>query len=177
MSLTDFEPDPDYLSLGSVRMANDPSGYLVANAVEAEEFDPSISEDVEGLLLLGYLTTSATIYGHNFILKTLARGEKLAVARFVKAYEDTLGIADALETATLALSIISVDGRPLTIPLSEADRAPEVTLARNFSVIAKWFDPVLNALYLEYQDLRNRADEAFLELQGKLMAGRPTQLP
>jgi hypothetical protein len=177
MSITDFEPDPDFLSLDGVSLQNDPQGRLVANAVEAEEFDPGISSDVEGLLLLGYLTHKSAIFGHTFILKTLTRGERLAVVQFVKEYEESLGIAMALETATLAMSLINVDGRPLTIPLSEADRIPEVTLARNYAVISKWYDPLLDALYLEYQDLRNRADGAFLELQGKLTAGRRQQQP
>ena len=172
MSIQDFEPDQNILALDGVHLGNDPDGRLVANAVEADEFDPRIGSDIEGLLFLGYLTQSASIFGHHFVLKTLRRGERLAALQFVQPYEETLGIAQALETALLALSIISVDGRPLSIPLGPADDKPELTLERNWPTVAKWYDPVLDALYLEYQELQQRMNVAFLEMQSKSTASR-----
>lgn len=175
MSATDFEGSPDYTRVGALSLGNDPeTGQPFANPVQADEFDPSISNDVEGLLMLGYLTKNVSLFGHTFVLKTLTRGERLAVLTFCKEFEETLGIGEALETATLALSIISADNRPLSVPLSTADLNPNDTLVRNWQIVSKWFDPILNGLYLEYRDLQNRMLAAFQELQGKLRAGRPT---
>lgn len=177
MSISDFEPDPDILAAGEFELGTSDEGRLFANAVEADEFSDDIHNDVEGLLLLGYLTTNATIFGHTFVLKTLTRGERLAVTQFVREYEDSLGIGQALETASLALAIINVDGRPLSIPLGDADRSPATTLVRNYSKISQWYDPVLDSLYMEYQELQQRMTAAFIGLQGKLTAGRRTSQP
>ena len=177
MSLSDFESDTDFLSLDGVQLANDPEGHLLVNVEKADEFDPRIANDVEGLLFLGKLTHDCAIYGHTFTLKTLTRGERLAMTLFARDYDDTLAIAQALESATLALSIVMVDNRPLSIPLDSDDRNPEAVLRRNFPIVSKWFDPVLDALYLEYQSLNIRMRDAFLELEGKSTASRRTTSP
>ena len=177
MSVNDFESDPDFLSLDGIQLANDPEGHLLVNAEKVDEFDVRIQNDVEGLLFLGKLTHDCTIYGHKFLLKTLTRGERLAVTQFVKDYEETLGIADAMQTAYLALSIVTVDNRPLSIPLDESERDPLIRLQSNFPIVAKWFDPVLEALYAEYTMLLRRQNDAFLELEGKLAASRRTTSP
>lgn len=175
MSASDFEGSPDYTRVGALSLGNDPeTGQPFANVVQADEFDPSIANDVEGLLMLGYLTKNVAIFGHTFTLKTLTRGERLAVLTFCKEFEETLGIGEALETATLALAIVSADNRPLSVPLGPTDTDPQDALVRNWSIVSKWYDPVLNGLYLEYRDLQNRMLAAFQELQSKSRAGRPT---
>lgn len=168
MSNTEIEPegDRDFSHFG-VEFANDPApaGVLI-NAEPVDGFDEArISQDVEGLLWLGKLTHNCTLYGHTFTLRTLTRGERLSVALFVREYEETLGLADAMQTAYLALSIETVDGRALTSPLGP--ETAEERLRRNFNTVHQWFDPVLEALWLEYKVLTNRAIAAFQELEGK----------
>lgn len=175
MSISDFEPDPDYSSLGSVLLSTDAeTGRLVANAAEVEEFDPRIENDLEGLLYLGYLTKNCSIFTHQFVLKTLTRGEKLAILRYCADYDDTMGIGDALETATLALAVVTANGRPLSVALTKEETA-EDRLQRNFPIVAKWYDPVLEELYLEYQELVQRMNAAFAALQSKSQASRRTR--
>jgi hypothetical protein len=159
------EGDVDYSNFG-LSFANDPqSGALLVNAEKAEEFDDRISVELEGLLFLGRLTHDCSLYGHTFTLRTLTRGERLAVSLFVQDYEDSIGLADALQTAYLAMAIQTVDGRPLSIPL-ESEK-PEDRLRRNWQIVEKWFDPVLEALYVEYSNLAIKAQQAFLELERK----------
>lgn len=178
MGITDFEPDQNFGAFeDGVALANDEGGHLLVNLEEADEFDPRISDDVEGLLFLGYLTQSVTIYNHTFVLKTLRRGERLAVTQFARDYEDTLGIADALQTGYLALAIVTADGRPLSIAISDEERDPLVRLEANYRVVSRWFDPVLEALYSEYTFLLQRQNAAFAELEGKSAAGRRTPQP
>lgn len=164
MSIHDYEPEADFGSFG-ITLANNPDGALLVNAEKNEEFDPGISNDVEGLLLLGKLTADCELYGHTFTLRTLTRGERLAIAQFVQDYEDTLGLADAMQTAYLAQAIMIVDGRPLSIALG--DESPEARLRRNFEIVQKWYDPVIEALYREYSQLLVRQSIAFRELEGK----------
>lgn len=156
-------------------LANDPDGELpvLANVERVDEFDEEkISADVEGLLWLGKLTEDCSIFGHTFVLRTLTRGERLAVSLFVKEYEDTLGLADAMQTAYLSLAIEEVDGRPLTVPLGPEE--PEERLRRQFAVVRKWYDPLLETLWVHYRNLNARATEAFRELEGKSQASRAT---
>src|SRR5882672_2867157 len=84
----DFEPDVDFAALEGV--AEQVGAY---NQQGNEQFSEQISQDVEGLLYLGYLTTDVQVYGHHFTLKTLTRGERLAVAQVTKEYQDTLSLS------------------------------------------------------------------------------------
>jgi hypothetical protein len=166
----DFEPDVD---LGRMQLANDPDGRLLVNTLPAEEF-PHVSQDIEGLMFLGRLTSSFVLYGHSFSLQTLTRGEKLAITQYVKDYEDTIGLTDALQTGFLALALTEVDGRPISIPLSPDQDNPLVRLHRNFPVVSRMYDQVLEALYAEYSKLLIRQAQAFQVLEGKSQASRRT---
>lgn len=165
MSTPDFESDPDYSQFG-LSLANGDDGRLLVNAEKSDEFDPRVANDVEGLLFLGRLTHDFSLYGHSFTIRTLTRGERLAAAQFVREYEDTLGLADALQTAYLALAVVLVDGRPLSIALEDEQR-PDTRLRRNFDIVQKWYDPVIEAVYAEYSNLLVRQRLAFQELEGK----------
>jgi len=149
-----------------ITLANDPdTGAVLVNAEKAEEFDDRISVELEGLLFLGKLTHDCELFGHTFTLRTLTRGERLAVSLFVQDYENSIGLADALQTAYLALAIELVDGRPLSIALEP--ETPETRLRRNYQKVQQWYDPVIEALYAQYSILVAKAQRAFLELDRK----------
>lgn len=168
MSNYEFVPEPerDYSHFGLTFDNDDETGQVLVNLERADEFDSRIGQDLEGLLYLGRLTSDCEIFGHTFTLRTLTRGERLAAALFVQEYESSLGLADALQTAYLALAIEVVDNRPLSIPLEQRE-STEAKLSRNFAIIRNWYDPVLEALYTEYQRLILREVDAFRELEGK----------
>lgn len=171
MSQIDFEQDQDF------GRADGPSGYTVGrdesdqpflNAEKAEEFDTRISNDVEGLLFLGYLTSDIEVFGHKLTIKTLRRGERLACALLIHEYSETLGVGDALETAYVAASISTLDGRALSAALSsEEEHDPLRRIRANFDRVVKWYDPVIETIYIEYQKLLMRQAQAFVELEGK----------
>jgi hypothetical protein len=170
------EPEADFAQqFGGLALANDEDGTLLINAEPVEEFDPQISNEVEGLLFLGRLTHDCTLYGHTFRLQTLTRGERLAIMLFVQEYEDTLGLADAMQSAYLASALVLVDGRALSIALGDED--PIDRLRRNFNLVREWYDPVIEALYAEYSKLLVKQNMAFRDLEGKLTAGRATSKP
>lgn len=165
MTNYDFESDVD---LGRMKLANDPgTGALLVNMPPAEEFDQHVSNDTEGLMFLGRLTSSFILYNHIFVLQTLTRGEKLAVIQYVREYEDTIGLTDALQTGFVALAVQSVDNRPLSVPLSPDQDSPLVRIENNFQVVSKWYDQVVEAVYAEYSKLLLRQAQAFQSLEGK----------
>lgn len=162
------EQDADLtFGAGITLNSNEETGELLANPVEADEFDPRHANDIEGLLFLGRLTHRCEVFGHTFILKTLTRGERLATTLVTHEYEDSLGVADALQTALLAAAIVSVDGRPVSVPLSPDENEPLPRIRKNFTIVQKWYDPILEALYAEYGNLLLRQAGAFAELSGK----------
>lgn len=175
--IPDFEPDADFsaagdLPLGFERIETE-DGDVLVNAQKADEFDPRHANDVEGLLFLGYLTDEFELFGHTFIIRTLRRGERLACALVVKEWEETLGIGDALETAYVSASLMSVDGRALTAPLGPSEN-PIVRIRSNFGQVSKWYDYVVESIYQRYSALLVRQHAAFTELEGKSTASRPT---
>ena len=161
----DFEPDVDY-SAAPFGMSFEGGATNIQPA--AEDFDPRHSEDLEGLLFLGYLTDDFEAFGHRFAIRTLRRGERLAIAQIASEFENTIGLADALQTTYVAACLTLVDGRPLSIPLSaQENRDPGTWIRRNYNIVAEWFDPVIEAVYDKYSYLLVRQTSAFLELQGK----------
>jgi hypothetical protein len=140
-------------------------GETVLEPIEASGFPDSAMEPVAGLLWLGYLTDSATLFGHSFVIKTLTRGEKLTVAILTKEWEETLGLADAYQAATVAASLLSVDSQPLVDLDPSADRAAAV--GRTFDRVKGWYGPVLDALFERVNDLEQRQIAAFIALQSK----------
>ena len=131
-----------------------------------DEFDARYKLDVDGLIWLGYLTESFPLYGHTWVLKTLTRGERLAVTLAVKEYEDTLGTALALETATIAASLLMIDNVPI-YPGLEPDAPPLPRILDAFKVVQTWHDPLIAKLYEKYSQLQLRQIRAFFELESK----------
>src|SRR5574340_294822 len=149
MSITDtdydYEPDQDYTA------AEAPLGFAfneagdALEAVEADKFPERSMEPVEGLLWLGYLSEDLELYGHRFTIRTLTRGDKLIVTLMVKEWEETLGAADAYETATVAASLVAIDGDPRTIITRSGDRT--ASIRRNFEEVKGWYEPMINTLF------------------------------
>lgn len=164
--MTIIEPDQDFSLAGQ-----QPRGFAfdtdaqTLNVVEAEAFPEDIQRDVDGLMWLGYLSDSFELFGHQFTIRTLTRGERLAITQLTKEYEETLGMADAYSTAIVAASLMVIDGRPL------ADLQPGKSaisrIRENFDLVQKWYDPVIEALYERVGQLTVRQQVAFVELQSK----------
>lgn len=163
--LVDFEPDVDFSA------AEAPSGFQFSpdgttlNAIESDKFPPNVSQDVEGLLWLGYLTDTFDLYGHRFVIKTLTRGERLIVSQLVKEFENTLGLADAYETAQIAASLVMIDGMPLAD--IEPGEDPSRRIRENFERVKKWYDPVLAQLSERIVALNMRQAQAFIAFRSK----------
>lgn len=167
MSQHDYE-DQDY------RAAEAPHGFEfggtpdapVLNAVETADTFPSDSmEAINGLIWLGYLSDSFALFGHHFVVRTLTRGDRLAVTLLTKEWEDTLGMADAYQTAVVAAALVEVDGHPLTEIVPRPDRTEQIRA--NFGLVRTWYEPVVEAVFERVARLNVRQEAAFTALQAK----------
>lgn len=126
-------------------------------------FDQKYADPFTGLLYLGALSDDFDWLGHHFVIRTLRDGEKLAVAQIIKPYQDTMGIDRAYAAATVALSIVSVDGDELPIPIGETRRVNEWGHQRFEYVRDNWFSYTVDEVFnrcVALEDLARRVVDA-----------------
>jgi hypothetical protein len=142
------------------------AGDNLVNLQPADEFDARYKTDIDGLIWLGFLTDTFMVYGHTYTIKTLTRGERLAVTLAVKEYESTLGAVMALEAATVAACLLMIDGTPI-YPGADPNDPPLPRIIQSFNLICSWHDPLIAKIYEKYSQLQLRQIQAFFELEGK----------
>lgn len=81
------------------------------------EFDEKYKEPFTGLLFLGYLENTVTIWGHVFRLVTPSQMEKIQAGQLHKDYADTLASEIAYQTILVASYLTEVDHRELPKPV------------------------------------------------------------
>jgi hypothetical protein len=130
---------------------------------ESFGFPPTVHDDVEGLLYLGYLEESFDFCGHRFTLRTLRGEEELLAGLVCKEYQEVVGQDKALAWATIGLALVEVDGDEDFCPPVSRDKK-EFARARFQYVTGKWFWPLGARLWREYANLLTRQAEAVSEM-------------
>lgn len=156
--MEDFEPElPDFEA--------EPS--FLAPEEEAEPTaDPQ--RDLQALVDIGHLVSDFELFGHSFSLRTLLPAEEFVAASIIEKYAGSLAESKAFIASTLAASIMTVDGKPLTRALGPSIAEIGAAQLANFNYITtKWHWPVIDRLYDHYSDLVVRQAEALEELEGK----------
>jgi hypothetical protein len=173
----DFEPaDP-------LEQAHIPQGTPQGTGKDTEPepvgFDPRYREDFEGLTFIGALQTRFSFLGHKIVMRTLTTHELLAVGMIMKEFRDTAGEMTAYATAMVALSLVSVDGRGLAIPLSDEGQEYDWAFIRFHHIAARWHAPVIDGLYERYLLLEGRVNQVLDEMvdQAKKASGRTESTP
>lgn len=122
-----------------------------------DEFPEESRESVNGLIWLGFLEESVIAFGHEFVIRTLRVGEELQVSLLTKEFSDSMGVEQALATATVALSLKSVDGDSEFCPVaSRSDYARQ----RFRYIQDNWYMPVITRLFESYLSLLSKQQEA-----------------
>jgi hypothetical protein len=111
------------------------------------EFDPKYRESFTGLLFIGKVTKEFKWLGHTFILKSPTVGELLEAGQLHKAYVNTVSDIKAWQSIIVAASIQSIDGRPLTVPITNEVSALE---AKFNYINVHWYPWTLDVLYEQY---------------------------
>ena len=124
-------------------------------AVERDEFPESVSEDVDGLLWLGYLDYAFDYCGHEFVIRTLKTEEQLLCGLIVKEYNETLSQGKAWVAAQVAMALVSVDGEEEFCPKAGFNKRDNARARFNY-VISNWYDPTIVEIYNQYLNLVER---------------------
>lgn len=132
-------------------------------------FDPKYEDDFTGLLYLGALSDTFTWLGHEFSIRTLRDGEKLAVAKIIRPYVETMGADRAYACAMVAMAVTGVDGSDLPIPIGETRKAEEWGHQRFQYVKDNWFSYTTDVVFNRYLILEDLARKV-LEAMGKASA-------
>ena len=135
----------------------------VAGADRVVEFDPRYRETFEGLLYLGMLKKRFKWMGHEFVIRTLLTNEIVEVGVIQKPYVGTLGEMKAYQAASVAAAVLSVDGQPLPIPISDEDSSLE---ARFTYVMNHWSPIIIDMLYGQCLELEQEVHKV-LAAMGK----------
>ncbi len=125
-------------------MSEMPSGFdeafdstqatLEQPSVEAPVVEEELSIEEETLLQRGYFSSTVTLGTNKVIIRTLKIGEELEAAMVAQKYQGTIEATRALIAATVAASIVLVNGRPL-IPFELG--AGDATIEAKFTYIGE----------------------------------------
>lgn len=133
---------------------------LPAGGDSISEFDRRYREPFTGLLFLGQLTKTVTLFGHSFDLRTPSQREKIEGGIIHKEYLNTIASEIAWATITVATYLRSVDDTPLPEPLGPKDSG----LRDRFNwVIDNLRNQVIQALFIECLALDQHVDRALSE--------------
>ncbi len=103
-------------------------------SVEAPVVEEELSIEEETLLQRGYFSSTVTLGTNKVIIRTLKIGEELEAAMVAQKYQGTIEATRALIAATVAASIVLVNGRPL-IPFELG--AGDATIEAKFTYIGE----------------------------------------
>lgn len=139
-------------------------------------FPEQVQESVDGLVWLGHLETTVEFAGHEFVLRTLKGDEELYIALLAKEFIETFGQLMAMAWATIAVSLVSVDGDEHFCPPIGPNRK-EHARGRFQYITQNWYWPLCEELYKEYEQLRQRQVEAIKVVSNLSMRGPESFLP
>jgi len=123
-----------------------------------KEFDPRVRQSFDGLLYLGRLEDTFDVYGHEFVIRTMTTDEVLEVGLIIKPWQGTTTELRAYQAAMVAACVTRVDGRPISIPLT--NDPSDSPLRNRFDYIRQhWFPPVLDVVYEHYLELENEVEK------------------
>src|SRR5690606_3529884 len=118
-----------------------------------------------GLLYIGRLTDDFYWLGHHFVIRTLTMGEIIEVGLLHKEYAGSLADVKAYQAAVVAGCVVSVDGKPLPMPLTNDPQDTELINKFQY-VLRSWYPPTLDVVYERYLLLEARANQV-IEAMGK----------
>jgi hypothetical protein len=148
----------------------DPRDYSAAGveekAIEAEAdavpaFDERYRDAFDGLLFIGALTKRFSWGGHRFVIRTLNVDDLLEATLLIKEYEGTLAAQRAWQSVVCAASVVTIDGKPLAVPLTSSESA----LAVKWDWVRRHLmPPVVDVIYGQWLDLDATVSEVLISM-------------
>ena len=140
-----------------------------------EGFDPKYAEALHGLMYVGSLSHSFEWIGHKFIIHSLSANEQLAVAVLMKPWAGTIGESMAFTIASVAMSIVTVDGEALPVPFQAESDSISWARQRFDYVKSRWFMSTIDLVFAEKLVLDAKVREVLDEM-GKASGWEPSTL-
>lgn len=141
------------------------------------DFPQEARDSVEGLMWLGYLEDEFDFCGHSFVMRTLRGDEELLASLVTKDYESSFGQDRAYAWATIALSLVSLDGDEEFCPKTGRDKRAYARARFQFCT-SRWYWAVGEFLFQKYVDLQRRQTDAIRRVedlsQGNLHTSSPS---
>ena len=138
--------------------SQEPTALYGSDGERLPSFDQRYAEDFEGLVFLGALTSRFEWLGHEFVIKTTTADDLLAVAQIIKPWQGTVGEARAYAIAMCAMSVVSIDGGELPIPVGSTTNDYAWAYQRFNYIKGRWFPPTIDKVYSEFLALEAKAN-------------------
>lgn len=135
------------------------------NEAAPPEFDPRYKQPFLGLLYVGHLEASFTLWGHKFKIATPSRRERMQMGLAVRDYQGTAAFEIAWQAAFVAGYLLEVDGEPLPEPV--LNKAKDTAFQERFDwVLDNVREPVMDEIYTKCLELDGTVNEV-VEAMGK----------
>lgn len=166
-----FEPEFDATAADTVPSSDAPEPAVeapsepeaAAEAAPAPEeppaFDKRHKDAFVGLLYLGQLEETFTLFGHRFHIVTPSRAEKIQMGLVVKPYQDTVSAEIAWQTAMVAAYLNKVDDIDLPEPVLTTSK--ETAFSERYQWVADNLkDVVIDEVFTKCLELDDKVREA-----------------
>lgn len=138
----------------------------VESLVEEQEtttLDKEERDTFQSLLTIGQTTKKVDVLGHPVVLKTMTVTDELMVGLESKIYKGSEAFPRAYQSAVVAASVVTVDGRQLYIPISPEESESEV-FQKKLEKVHSLYPLVVSEIYRNYLEV----EKEFAQLAKKL---------
>lgn len=115
------------------------------------------------LLTIGQTTKEVDVLGHPVVMRTMTVSDELMVGLETEKYRNTEAFARAYQSAVVAASVVSLDGKPVYTPLSSEESDSEI-FAKKLKKIHSLYPIVVSEIYRHYMEV----EKEFAQLAQKL---------
>lgn len=134
-------------------------------------FPDEVTDDVDGLLWLGFLEDSFEFCGHEFVIRTLRLEDEIIAGYVTKDYKDSISQAKAWVAAQVGMALVSVDGNENFCPQIGPNKK-DFARGRFQYVTKNWYEPTINYIYIKYVELVERQEAVLREMENLSKEGR-----
>lgn len=117
----------------------------------------------QSLLTIGQTTKKVDVLGHPVVLKTMTVNDELMVGLESKKYHGSEAFARAYQSAVVAASVVTLDGKQLYLPISPEESDSEV-FEKRLEKVHALYPLVVSEIYRNYLEV----EKEFAQLAKKL---------
>lgn len=158
----------DNTEIEGMELPTPPNQHDEVENHEPDEVETTTLSDEErgafqSLLTIGQTTKKVDVLGHPVVLKSMTVSDELMVGMESKAYKGSEAFARAYQSAVVAASVVSIDGKQLYVPLSPEESDSEV-FRKRVEKVHSLYPIVVSEIYRQYMEV----EKEFAQLAKKL---------